>query len=232
MIPVIFFLSFPFATDPPSQSAKQAENDRYKALRQTAKRLIESKYYEQAIATLQTAYSINPEPQIWYEMSQIYETHLQDYPSAIDMLEKYREVAPPSEYIAIDRQITNLRERNEALENPSETEDISETIEQDLPPQPSRWAQYTAFGFAAAAFATSIYFGTQKNAVQRDISNVCSNTICTSSAISLIAQEREHAMVADIGWGVTALSIGFGMYLSRQSSYPISTGLPLVLEGK
>jgi tetratricopeptide (TPR) repeat protein len=200
------------------------EDRRAEALIQSAEILLEAGQVAEAIEAYSRAYQVNHDHGLLLEIAKASE-QLGDYQQAEKSLVRYRSQAPPEQQAEVDKRIEDLRSRQtESIEAQSTSESAKKesTLQQYSTKKPSQWVDNALLGLSAASALTGTLYGLETMNIRKDMrTDFCKystsgQTVCASEAGAMLDKERTLSLVADVSWTVSAMSLGYSVWRSRQ----------------
>jgi|GEM_PF-6414198 len=174
--------------------------------------------YSLAAAKFRAAYELSGRPQLLFNMANAYQ-QMGRYADAAESLNNYVSHAEPQERAAIRSRIAVLRHMAEVGHaRAGKLRQLEARLFVDEAERNSgkRWA-YTAWVGGAFALGLGVVFAERASDSADDALRDCVDTggdpVCLSSARPRFRDERNHALVADISFGVGLVAVAAGVYL-------------------
>lgn len=189
----------------PNAHASSTDDERARELYENGAILYEEGRYEDAVAAWQEAYRISQRPQLLFNIANA-EERLGRYSEALDHLNRYRAFAAADERDTLDRRIANLERRlAEQPVTPTPT---------PVSPEPKRHVPVVPvvlFSLGGASAITGGVFAGLANNARGEAADLCiesdSNVWCPSAAETPIKHDSTDSLLADVSFGVAAVSL-------------------------
>lgn len=203
------------------------EMARARQLYENGRRLYEEGSYDGAILAFKKAYELSEDTNLLYNISLSYD-RLGEFEQSIEYLDRYRALAPEDEQDELKRKRQSLQRRldkqrafeaeaaaAEAERKAREAAQSSEPVTPPPPPPeddkprgprvygPAAWGLTAATGVSAAF---GIGFGASSLSATRRAEDQCQDDVCRDDVEGDIQRSRNHAIVADVAFGVAAAS--------------------------
>ena len=198
-----------------AQSPTSDPQQRARELFENGVLLYEEAQYEQAILAWEEAYRLSERALFLFNIANAYE-RLGDLDRALDYLHRYRAFAPADERATLERRIRTLEQRQEELRQAQGPPDAPAPapLAAGPPAQPAEspsgqrnmgWL----IGLSATSLATAatgVYFALDAQSQADTLERRCSGGLCTTGSQSIADREQRSALLADIAFGVAAVS--------------------------
>ena len=253
MLASFLFLSAPLhaqADDQPTEESGEAQADtrsaeerRTDALLQSAEILRKDGRIVEAIEAYSRAYEISQDHQLLLLIAELSEQR-EDYAAAEKSLERYRSQLPKEEQPAVDKRLQELAERQQARlakekQQQQQEQKPEETLQQYSSAKPSQWIDRSLMGLGAASALTGTLYGLETMNIRKEMrSEYCKynsrgETVCAFEGSPLLEKEKTLSLVADLSWGLSAMSFGYSIWRSRQlGAHLVPTPTGFLVQGR
>lgn len=218
----------PPAPDPAAISA--ADDARARELFENGALLYDEGRYEDAIVAWQESWRLSGRPLLLFNMANAAE-RLGRWNDAMDLLSRYRALAPADERETLDRRIGNIERRIEELDArplPAPPGAAASTIPSasgspapssgsaaTLPTRPPRIVPIALLTAGSLSVVTGTVFAFRALDARADAGALCvprnGEHWCPESAATALATDRQSALVADVTIGVGLGALGGGL---------------------